>query len=588
RLRNHPGQATPEDMAVLAEHLPEAMEAAERISDRDLVLNVEMSYVEGLWLARPQGWETSLEDLLGQFLQGVRAEPVRWPLMNALALLGRFRAYQKRNPEAVAALREAIGELESYVQEAGPAATQRVRAAWKEEYELLARLQLESGNAPEALATLDRKGQLATVASFPLSRLEPRRPELRRELVRATELQQRLPELQREAASNPGAEGLLARTRAEFYRCLDQLQRAEPGYARLTVRPNNFTRVQPLLPADAVLVVLFPAEQRLYLFVATRDALKIRQVDVPLATLSRAVQAFRRAVATYSRNPGEFSWTSHEGTQVVGPMLELGSHILAPLQEDLRGKGVVAFVPTGPLHYFPMQCLALPDPGGGRPRFLVEDHPVVLVTKASDLELLSRPPVQTEPGLLALADPDGSLAGARDEVRELQKLFPGARVFTGPEATAERLSQVGRVAYLHLATHGTLDSLSPMDSYLLMAGTPQRLTVGDIAGLDMGGVRLATLSACQTGLAEANPEVGADLTSLADAFGFAGCSSLLASLWKVSDRVTRDLMVEFYRELAQGTPRGVALQRAQIRLLRGEGTAHPFYWGAFVLVGDWR
>jgi CHAT domain-containing protein len=56
------------------------------------------------------------------------------------------------------------------------------------------------------------------------------------------------------------------------------------------------------------------------------------------------------------------------------------------------------------------------------------------------------------------------------------------------------------------------------------------------------------------------------------------------SLWKVPDKRTEELMVDFYRRLLTGQPRADALREAQLTMNRRYG--HPYYWGAFVCQGD--
>ena len=68
-----------------------------------------------------------------------------------------------------------------------------------------------------------------------------------------------------------------------------------------------------------------------------------------------------------------------------------------------------------------------------------------------------------------------------------------------------------------------------------------------------------------------------------------GARSTLASLWAVSDSATVELMSKFYRELATGnTTKAEALRQAQISLVKSDRYFHPFFWSAFVLVGNWQ
>jgi CHAT domain-containing protein/Tfp pilus assembly protein PilF len=126
------------------------------------------------------------------------------------------------------------------------------------------------------------------------------------------------------------------------------------------------------------------------------------------------------------------------------------------------------------------------------------------------------------------------------------------------------------------------------------------LTALEVGELDLRGVELAVLSACETGLGKVAG--GEGLLGLQRAFQVAGTGSVIASLWSVDDTATRLLMERFYDNLwKRRLPKAEALRQAQLYLLR-EGprrglkldgaepaqAAPPYYWAAFVLSGDWR
>src|SRR6185369_15082976 len=95
-----------------------------------------------------------------------------------------------------------------------------------------------------------------------------------------------------------------------------------------------------------------------------------------------------------------------------------------------------------------------------------------------------------------------------------------------------------------------------------------RLTAEEVTGLDLSGVRLATLSACQTALGKQGGWQG--VQGLQRAFHEAGCRNLLASLWSVSDPATSVLMEDFYANLWQKKlPPAEALRQAQLAVLKG-------------------
>lgn len=127
------------------------------------------------------------------------------------------------------------------------------------------------------------------------------------------------------------------------------------------------------------------------------------------------------------------------------------------------------------------------------------------------------------------------------------------------------------------------------------------LTADEIAFLPLGGVQLVVLSACETGLGESAG--GEGLLGIQRAFQVSGAHTTIASLWKVSDSVTRQIMAQFYGNYLKGQMSPLdALREAQLWALRhpdlrGADAPQdeqsikrlpPQFWAAFTLSGDWR
>ena len=99
------------------------------------------------------------------------------------------------------------------------------------------------------------------------------------------------------------------------------------------------------------------------------------------------------------------------------------------------------------------------------------------------------------------------------------------------------------------------------------------------------------LSACRTALADSLEQDGIEINSTAYHFMNRGAKSVIASLWKVSDASTAQLMEEFYKNLAIGKmTKSEALRKAQLSLLHPTNKSteylHPYYWSPFILMGN--
>jgi hypothetical protein len=157
-------------------------------------------------------------------------------------------------------------------------------------------------------------------------------------------------------------------------------------------------------------------------------------------------------------------------------------------------------------------------------------------------------------------------------------------------ATSEEMS---RYRIVHFATHGLLNSQHPELSGLALSlvderGRPQDgfLRMHEIFNLRLPA-ELIVLSACQTGLGE---EVkGEGLVGLTRGFMYAGAARIVASLWRVDDTATSELMKLFYRRmLRDGMRPAAALRESQVEMWKRAPGRSPFYWAGFVLQGEWK
>ena len=350
----------------------------------------------------------------------------------------------------------------------------------------------------------------------------------------------------------------------------DTIGRLGPELTSLvTVTSLRAAEIQRELGADEVLLEYYVHGTALHAFVVTRDALDVVTLDG--VGLAEDVAAFRTAV----QNP--------RSTDVGRLSRSLFERLVRPVAGLLTGARLTV-VPYGVLHYLPFNALH------GGEAYLIERYSVRYLPSASVLRYLPARDGRAVRRLLALGDPD--VAGRRlpDAAREARAVAEGfaasSTVLVGSEATEAAFRRLAPGhSHLHLAAHGRFDSAAPLTSGLLLARDREHdgvLTVDEIFSLRLDA-DLVTLSACETGLGTLNP--GDDVIGLTRGLLYAGARAVVASLWKVDDEATLELMTEFYRRLV-AVDAVDALRAAQLAVHREHD--HPFYWAAFQLTGHPR
>lgn len=180
-----------------------------------------------------------------------------------------------------------------------------------------------------------------------------------------------------------------------------------------------------------------------------------------------------------------------------------------------------------------------------------------------------------------------------EEVNQIAQLFRlhnmEAEVYSGNKATEDNFKKIKSCRYIHVATHSEADKNNPDLSALYFSGTmtdtlnDNILYSDEIFNLKLSA-DLVVLSSCETGAGRLIN--GEGILSLTRGFIYNGVPNLLFSLWKVSDRSTKSLMVEFYKEIIQGKNYKTALREAKLKMLSNELTSFPDKWGAFILIGN--
>jgi len=262
-------------------------------------------------------------------------------------------------------------------------------------------------------------------------------------------------------------------------------------------------------------------------------------------------------------------------------------------------------VPHGELAYLPFEVLSAGPAAAFREAPLLLRRCAIQYAHSATLwsdawsqvaeggrELLGIAPTYDEP-LAVAAEFRGRLAPLRfntEEVTHAAARFPG-RLLTGAAATERAFKALsGDRRILHLAMHALISDSLPMQSHLLFAPPADTLEDGRLHTYELYNLHLsaelAVLSACNSGFGPLQGGEGA--MSLAHAFRYAGCRSVVVSLWPAEDESTAGIIDRFYDALAEGLPKDEALRRARLAYLDDADPlrAHPHYWTHLLAIGD--
>ena len=433
-------------------------------------------------------------------------------------------------------------------------------------------------------------------------------------------------------ASTGEADAAMAAEYRELEDRYDQLQAEirsrSPHYAALAQpQPLRVREVQKeVLDGDTLLLEYALGEERSYLWAVSSGDQTSYELP-PRAEIEGAAQrVYERLTArlTARGDPRDRRRRIEQADlEYWTEAARLSEMLLRPVAKRMAGKRILV-VADGALQYLPFA--ALPVPGrSGEPVPMVVEHEIVSLPSASVLAVLRRetkarklpdkliavladPVFEADDPRLPVVRADGPsggdgrsgyprLAATRQEADAIVGLAPEGMTLRAVDFEASRATamspDLARYRILHFATHGVLNNETPGLSAVLLSTFDRRgravdgsLRLHDIYGLELPA-ELVVLSACSTALGK--PVRGEGLVGIVRGFMHAGAKRVLASLWKVDDEATGEMMSRLYLEmLRRNRSPAAALREAQLSLWRQDRWRPPYYWAAFVLQGEWR
>jgi CHAT domain-containing protein len=386
----------------------------------------------------------------------------------------------------------------------------------------------------------------------------------------------------------------IERSRARVFQ--DRFEKVAPGSLTLA-------SIQNRLPSDAALIEFWTGPDSVAAVWVTRQGSGIARKDFSTEEMTQ----FQQAVSGLPENLGQ-DW--RRDFAKISAMVPAG---ITPFAQEQYAH--LLLVPDGFLSLTPFELMSL-----DRGELLLEKHDLTYLPSAV---LLLRGAQQRnrafglpwERQLLAFGDPavvgtgESTLLAERDansagvlaalpssgeEIRAIAGMSAGrAQLFLGPTDRKPAFFSLAKsgASLLHVSTHAIADMDNPERSRLLFSpdepGQPNNFVfLKELYDLDLRGVSLATLSACDTERGRVAP--GEGIQAFSRALLAAGSRSALTTLWRVPDQPTSQFMQQFYYFLVKKhKTKAEALRLTKLEFLRsGTELSHPRYWAAFVLNGD--
>jgi len=169
-----------------------------------------------------------------------------------------------------------------------------------------------------------------------------------------------------------------------------------------------------------------------------------------------------------------------------------------------------------------------------------------------------------------------------EEIEDIEGYFTDDLVLLKDKATETNFKKNAQSAsVIHLSTHSFLFNNYPVVIFAEDDKNDGYLETGEVAKLKLNS-DMIVLSSCKSGLGNIDKAEG--ILGMQKVFFDAGASSVVLSLWDVSDKYTVSLMKFFYEFLSDGQTKSEALRNAKIKFIN-KIDPNPYYWAAFTLSG---
>ncbi len=346
--------------------------------------------------------------------------------------------------------------------------------------------------------------------------------------------------------------------------------------------------VQKRLPQGKMIIHYTEIGDQLYASYITRDQLNVEVISFDTSTK----QLFENAANQLASAKTDLNLLFD-----VYKVLNLNSRIGSDITS-------VTVIPDNYLYRLPLGILPTEQPRSpisyGSTEYLIEKLDLHYFTSINELVNNSRDVLtdaQFDFSAYALSDFSNftnhnlpSLPFATEEVKNITsslKSFDQKNIFLEAEATKSSfLEGAANSRVVHVATHSEVSEQDPLFSTIyLNNNTSQELSslyAYELFDAKMNN-ELIMLNSCSSG--SGGYLQGSGIMGISRALRYAGAKSLALNLWSVNDKTASEFAIKFYKSIDNGTPKWEAMRSAKLSLLK-TGNANPYYWGAYMLIGN--
>ena len=349
--------------------------------------------------------------------------------------------------------------------------------------------------------------------------------------------------------------------------------------------------------------------QNLIEYVFTEEAgygILINKDRTELKKLDR--QSVEKEIENYN------TYLIRQDAQLINSSFRVYQSLFKPFQTDILGKEVI-IIPDNGIFNLNFETLSQDIE---TPNLLIYEYDISYLLSATTAFQYRQLENRKGSGLMALAPGFTDemkreyLQGVEDSVfldkqylssiqqpfsiqtaKQIAGLFSG-EAFVTQDATEQNFKDLAsEYSILHLGTHTEINNLSPLLSKFILTKPKSSQGEDDDGYLHAYEIynmplraELAVLTACETGIGKETSAEG--VLSIAHSFAYAGCPSIVMSIWQIDEKTSAEIIGYFYEYLKDGQEKNKALRNAKLKYLEnnpGE-LSHPYYWSGLVLVGN--